>query len=76
MFLLPLVIFLMTSLPGGGLRISSVPRYESVAAPLFLLVALWLSPQRCTRALVALLLLQLAVQLYYAALFSREIWVG
>jgi hypothetical protein len=76
MFLLPLVIFLMTALPGGGLRISSVPRYESVAAPLFLLVALWLSPRRRTRTLVALLLLQLAIQLYYAALFPRQIWVG
>jgi len=76
MFLLPLMIFLMTSLPGGGLRISSVPRYESVAAPLFLLVALWLAPRHRTRALVTVLLLQLAIQLYYAALFPRQIWVG
>jgi hypothetical protein len=76
MFLLPLVIFVMTSLPGGGLRISSVPRYESVAAPLFLLIALWLTPRHRMRALITLLLLQLAIQLYYATLFPRQIWVG
>lgn len=76
MFLLPLAIFLMTCLPAGGLRISSITRYEAVAAPLFLMAAMWLSPLRRTRALVALLALQLVVQLYYAALFPREIWVG
>jgi len=75
-FFLPLVIFLMTSLPGRGLRISSVPRYESAAMPLFLLIAVWLLPHRRARALASLLVLQFAVQIYYAALFTRGIWVG
>ena len=76
LFLIPLVILLMTSIPGWGLRISSVPRYETGAAPLFLLVAIWLSTRRRTPALVGLVALQLAVQVYYAVLFPREIWVG
>jgi len=75
-FLLPLVIFLMTSIPGRGMRISSVPRYESAALPLFLLTAMWLLPRRRGLALAAFLVAQFAVQVYYAALFTREIWVG
>jgi hypothetical protein len=75
-FLFPLVVFVMTSLPGNGLRVSSVPRYETAATPLFLLVALWISPPRRKPFMIALLLLQLAVQLYYATLFPRQIWVG
>ncbi len=66
----------MTSLPGRGLRISSVPRYESAAAPLFLLIAIWLFPRRRLVVLLGLLLIQFSIQIYYAALFPREIWVG
>ena len=115
-YLFPLVIFLMTSLPGHGLRISSLTRYESAAAPLFYLVAMWFCGVRASSSggeiprdrdglldvagsrfepdelaadrgrstsfagfnlgLVALLLLQFAVQIYYAWLFPRQIWVG
>jgi hypothetical protein len=75
-FLFPLIVFLMTSLPGKGLRISSIPRYESAAIPLFLLVTLWVAPKRRTPVMILLLALQLGVQLYYAALFPRQIWVG
>lgn len=76
LFVLPLIIFVMTCLPGHGLRISSVPRYESAAAPLFLLLAIWLSGRRLAPILGAVLLVLLAIQLYYAYLFPRQIWVG
>ncbi|HEY7088077.1 MAG TPA: glycosyltransferase family 39 protein, partial [Tepidisphaeraceae bacterium] len=75
-FLLPLVIVVMTCLPGRGLRISSLPRYESGAVPLFLLMAIWLRAQPRRALLVGLLLLQMGIQIYYAILFPREIWVG
>jgi hypothetical protein len=75
-FLLPLVILLITSVPGHGLRVSSLPRYESGAVPLFLLPAIWLSGKRRAPILIGVLLFQLAIQLYYAFLFPREIWVG
>lgn len=76
LLLIPLMIFLMTALPGRGLRISSIPRYESAAVPLFLLVALWLCARRRVPLVVMLLLLQFAIQAYYAILFPREMWVG
>jgi hypothetical protein len=79
LFLLPLLIFLMTALPGGGLRISSLPRYESASIPIFLLAAIWLGSMRSPRriaVLAAILVVQFAVQLHYAYQFPREIWVG
>jgi hypothetical protein len=75
-FLIPLVILLMTTIPDRGLRVSSLPRYESAAAPVFLLVAIWFAAPRRFNFLLALLILQLGVQMYYAWLFPREIWVG
>jgi hypothetical protein len=75
-FLIPLIILLMTCVPDKGLRVSSLPRYESAAAPLFLLVGLWLANQKRFSLLMILLVAQLAVQIYYAWLFPREIWVG
>jgi len=76
-FLLPLIILLMTALPGKGLRISSLPRYESGAIPLFLLPAIWLSANwRRAPVMVAVLLVQFGMQIYYAFLFPRQIWVG
>jgi hypothetical protein len=53
-----------------------LPRYESGAVPLFLLPAIWLSGKRRAPILIGVLLFQLAIQLYYAFLFPREIWVG
>jgi hypothetical protein len=76
LFLLPLLIFMMTALPGGGLRISSLPRYESASIPIFLLTAVWLSKPRRVHVLATILLLFFAAQVYYALLFPREIWVG
>jgi hypothetical protein len=76
LMLLPLVIFLMTALPGGGLRISSLTRYLAPASPLFLASAIWLAPRRRVPWTIALLLALLAMQVYYAWLFPREIWVG
>jgi Gpi18-like mannosyltransferase len=76
LMLMPLMIFLMTALPGGGLRISSLTRYLAPAAPLFLACALWLCAGRRTAWTLALLVALLAVQMYYAWLFPREIWVG
>jgi hypothetical protein len=74
--LIPLVILLMTCVPDKGLRISSLPRYESAATPLFLLVALWFGKPQRFNWLMLLVMVQLGVQMYYAWLFPREIWVG
>jgi hypothetical protein len=76
LFLLPLLIFIMTALPGKGLRISSIPRYETAAIPLFMLPAIWLAARNRSVLTAAVLILMFSVQLYYAMLFPREIWVG
>jgi len=74
---LPLVIFLMTAIPNHGLRLSSVVRYETAGVPIFALLAIWLAVNERRRpVLMTLLGLQLAVQVYYAVLFSRGVWVG
>jgi len=75
--LLPLIIFLMTALPNHGLRLSSVVRYESGGLPVFAVLAMWLAlTERRKPLLMAVLGLQLAIQVYYAVLFSRGVWVG
>jgi hypothetical protein len=75
--LLPLVIFLMTAIPNHGLRLSSVVRYESAGLPVFAILAMWLAlNERRKPVLMAVLGLQLAIQVYYAVLFSRGVWVG
>jgi hypothetical protein len=76
MFAIPLVIFLQTYLPAWGLRASSVLRYESVALPCFLLVAIMLMRQARPWMTYGALGAMLVVQLYYASLFTRGVWVG
>jgi hypothetical protein len=76
LFILPLVIFLMTALPDRGMRIGSVPRYESAGLPIFVLLGWWLSRIRREGIVMSFLLLQLLLQVYYAELFCRGIWVG
>lgn len=76
LFLLPLTIFLMTYLPGNGLRVTSVPRYQSAAIPLFMIGALWFSRRRWEPVLACILIAQFVLQMHYAYLFTREIWVG
>lgn len=76
LLLLPLLIFAMTALPGHGLRISSIGRYESVAPPLFLLVSLWLTGKEQRLLMIGLISLLMIIQLRYAILFPRQIWVG
>jgi hypothetical protein len=76
LFVFPLMIFLMTYVPGWGTRASSVARYETAAVPCFLLLALILLSWRRPAVLGAVLVAQLAVQVYYAYGFSRGIWVG
>ncbi len=73
---LPLVIFLMAYLPNGGLRASSIFRYESAGIPLFVITAIWLSSKNRKPLLFGLLGLSLLVQIYYAFLYSRGVWVG
>jgi hypothetical protein len=72
----PLVIFVISYLPNWGLRASSIFRYESGSVPLFLVMAIWLSAPRRLPMLLAVGGLSLAVQLYYAFLFSRGLWIG
>lgn len=75
--LLPLLIFLMTAIPNHGLRLSSVVRYETGGLPVFALIAVWLSlSERRRPVLLAVLGLGAAIQVYYAVLFSRGVWVG
>lgn len=76
LFLLPLVIFLMTYLPNNGLRASSIIRYETAGLPVFALAAFWLSQRSMRPLMVAFMCLQFALQMYYAVLFSRGVWVG
>jgi hypothetical protein len=77
LLLLPLIIFLMTAIPNHGLRLSSVVRYESAGLPIFGLLAVWLSlTERRRPVLLAVLGLGAAIQVYYAVLFSRGVWVG
>lgn len=75
-FVLPLLIFVMTALPNKGLRISSVLRYESAALPLFMLLGWWLSRIRRPAILIGLFAISLGLQIYYAVLFCRSVWIG
>ncbi|HVT89145.1 MAG TPA: hypothetical protein VHD56_09855 [Tepidisphaeraceae bacterium] len=76
LFLLPLAIFIMTALPNHGLRVSSVVRYESASIPLFCAIGWWLSKLRRSGVVLVLLVLQMSLQVYYAVMFCRWIWVG
>jgi hypothetical protein len=76
LFVLPLIIFLMTYLPNNGLRASSIIRYETAGLPVFALAAYYMARRPLRPLLVALVCLQFAVQMYYAVLFSRGVWVG
>ncbi|MGH7177914.1 MAG: hypothetical protein ACREJC_11075, partial [Tepidisphaeraceae bacterium] len=76
LFVLPLVILLLSAVPNNMLRASSIFRYESAGLPLFVVLAMWFSAAKRRHWLVGLLAVQLAVQVYYAFLFSRGIWVG
>ena len=74
--IVPIVIFLLAVLPDHGLRISSGFRFESAAAPLFALVAFWLARPGRGGVLATIVALQLVMQIWYAWLFSRGVWVG
>ena len=76
LLLLPLAVFLISYLPNWGLRASSLFRYESASVPLFVVMAAWLSSPSRRSLLFAITALSLALQLYYAFLFSRGLWVG
>lgn len=76
LFLLPLAIWLLGALPGRGLRISSLHRYEMGGLPLFLLVGALLVRCRWSWARWIVLSLFFGVQMYYAWLFQRGVWVG
>lgn len=76
MYLLPLGIFLMTFVPDWGLRVTSIVRFETAGLPLFVLAAALLCSWRRVPVLAPLVAAQLAIQLYYAFLFSRGLWIG
>lgn len=79
LFVLPLLILLLSTLPERGMRINSAFRYQSAAIPIFAMVAFWLAanPDRMRRAMLfSLIAVMFAVQLYYAELFCRGYWVG
>jgi hypothetical protein len=75
-FLIPAIIFVIGWGPGLGLRSSSLIRFEVAALPCFLLIAIWLITPRFRPALYATCVAGFLVQLYYAHLFSRGIWIG
>lgn len=76
LFLLPVIIFVMTYLPGNGLRVTSIPRYQAAVVPLFLIGAVWFSRRRLEPMLALILIAQFVLQMHYAYLFTREMWVG
>jgi len=75
-FLIPAIIFVIGWGPGLGLRSSSLIRFEVAALPCFLLISLWLLTPRFRAALYAVCAVGFIIQLYYAHLFSRGVWVG
>jgi hypothetical protein len=76
LFVMPLVIFLMTYVPGWGTRASSIARYETAAVMCFLLMAMILLTWKRPALLAAVVAGQLGLQVYYAFLFSRGVWIG
>jgi len=76
LLLLPLIIFLMSYLPGWGERLSSIARFETGAVPVFAVATLLLLRLGGQRVLVSVVVLQLLAQIYYAYLFTRGVWVG
>jgi Gpi18-like mannosyltransferase len=76
LLILPLTIFLITYVPNWGLRASSMFRYESASLPLFLVMANWLSVPSRRPLLFCICTCSMGLQLYYAFLFSRGMWVG
>ena len=72
---LPLIIFMMAYLPNAGLRASSIFRYESAGVPLFMVLAVWLSIPTRKPLLISLMAFSLLVQVYYAFLYSRGLWI-
>lgn len=76
LLVLPAVIFFVTVAPEHAMRLSSVTRYETVAPPLFLILAVWMR-RWLPRSVIGLVLLAaLVIQVYYAVRFSRGLWVG
>ena len=76
LLMLPLIIFLMAYIPNAGLRASSIFRYESAGIPLFMVLAVWLSAHHRKPLLVSIMAFSLLVQIYYAFLYSRGLWIG
>ena len=74
LFVLPLVIFLLGYLPGKGARVTSIARLETVAAPCFVLAALLLG--RWWRISIAIVVVLVIMQAWYAFAFSRGEWAG
>lgn len=76
LFALSGFIFLMAYLPAWGERASSVARYETAALPCFALLAIMLLSLKRPAVLSVIVAAQLLMQVYYAILFSRGVWIG
>jgi len=76
LLLISFSILIITVVPEQGMRMSSVARYETVAPPIFLLVAYWMNKYLPRSLTTTILILALAVQTYYAYRFNLGLWVG